>query len=111
MTLNEYQNHALETAIFQGRGEFSGLMYLGLGMAGEAGEVADNVKKAWRDDEGDITRDRLHSIKAELGDLQWYIAVMAADLGMTLEEVARYNCEKLRDRKRRGVLHGEGDNR
>lgn len=111
MTLNEYQNIALETAIFQGRGEFSGLMYLGLGLSGEAGEVADNVKKALRDDEGWITKGRRDAIKAELGDVQWYIAVMAADLGITLEEVARYNCEKLRDRKRRGVLKGEGDNR
>lgn len=111
MTLNEFQNRALETAIFQGRGEFSGLMYLGLGMAGEAGEVTDHVKKAWRDDDGELTRARLNAIKAEMGDLLWYIGVMAADLGMTLDEVARYNCEKLRDRQRRGVLNGEGDNR
>ena len=111
MTLNEYQNHALETAVFQGRGEFPGLMYLGLGLAGESGEVTDNLKKAWRDDKGELTKERLESIKAELGDVQWYIAVMAADLGMTLEEVARHNIEKLRSRQNRGVLHGEGDNR
>lgn len=111
MTLNEYQNHALETAVFQGRGDFTGLMYLGLGMGGEAGEVTDNIKKAWRDDCGELTKERIHAIKAELGDLQWYIAVMAADIGMTLEEVARYNVEKLRSRKRRGVICGEGDNR
>ena len=111
MTLNEYQNHALETAVFQGRGDFTGLMYCGLGLAGEAGEVTDQIKKAWRDDDGELTTERLHALKAELGDAQWYIAVMAADLGMTLDEVARYNVEKLRSRKRRGVLHGEGDNR
>lgn len=111
MTLNEYQNYALETAIFQGRGEFSGLMYLGLGMAGESGEVTDNLKKAWRDDDGYITRDRLHAIKAELGDVLWYVGVLAADLGITLDEEARYNVEKLRSRKDRGVICGEGDNR
>ena len=111
MTLNEFQNHALETAIFQGRGEFTGLMYLGLGLAGEAGEVTDQIKKAWRDDDGELTTERLHALKAELGDVQWYVAVMAADLGMTLDEVARYNRDKLRSRQERGVLHGEGDNR
>lgn len=111
MTLNEYQTCALETAFFPGRGEFPGLMYLGLGLSGEAGEVTDNIKKAWRDDDGELTKERREAIKAELGDVQWYIAVMAADLGMTLDEVARYNVEKLSSRKRRGVLHGEGDNR
>ena len=49
MTLNEYQNCALETAVFRGRGEMAGLMYCGLGLSGEAGEVTDNIKKAWRD--------------------------------------------------------------
>lgn len=111
MTLNEYQNYALETAIFQGRGEFSGLMYLGLGMAGESGEVTDNLKKAWRDDAGAITPMRKDAIKAELGDVLWYVAVLAADLGLTLEDVGRYNRDKLRSRQKRGVIHGEGDNR
>ena len=111
MTLNEYQNHALETAVFQGRGEFSGLMYLGLGLAGESGEVTDHIKKAWRDDDGELTTERLHALKAELGDVLWYVAVLAADLGMTLEEVGRYNRDKLRSRQKRGVIHGEGDNR
>lgn len=111
MTLNEYQTCALETAVFPGRGDFQGLMYLGLGLAGEAGEVTDNLKKAWRDDNGDITPMRKDAIKAELGDELWYIAVMAADLSMTLDEVARYNRYKLRSRQARGVLHGDGDNR
>ena len=111
MTLNEYQNNALETAVFQGRGDFTGLMYCGLGLTGEAGEVTDNLKKAWRDDDGDITPMRKDAIKAELGDVLWYIAVMAADLGITLEEVGRYNRDKLRSRQKRGVINGEGDNR
>ena len=111
MTLNEYQNQALETAVFRGRGDFTGLMYCGLGLAGEAGEVTDNIKKAWRDDDGDITPMRKDAIKAELGDVLWYVAVLAADLGMTLEDVGRYNRDKLRSRQKRGVLHGEGDNR
>lgn len=111
MTLNEYQNCALETAVFPGRGEFQGLMYLGLGLAGESGEVTDHLKKAWRDDDGDVTPSRSEAIKAELGDVLWYVSVLAADLGMTLEEVGRYNRDKLRSRQKRGVLHGEGDNR
>ena len=111
MTMNEYQKKALETAIFPGRGEYTGLMYLGLGLAGESGEVVDHLKKGWRDNHGEIPNDRLEAIMAELGDVQWYVAVMAADLGLTLEEIAQHNNEKLRSRQQRGVLCGEGDDR
>ena len=111
MTLNEYQHCALETAVFRGRGEMAGLMYCGLGLAGEAGEVTDNIKKAWRDDDGEVTPARKASMKAELGDVLWYVAVTAAELGLTLEEIGKHNRDKLRSRKARGTLCGSGDNR
>lgn len=111
MTMNEYQNECDKTAVYPHRYEFSGLMYLGLGMAGEAGEVADNIKKAFRDDDEELTRERLEHIKKEIGDVMWYCAELARVLGWTLDEVARANVEKLMDRKIRGVLCGSGDNR
>lgn len=111
MTLNEYQTKALETALFPQKGEFPGVMYLGLGMAGEAGEVADHCKKAFRDDGSEVLPERRKAMKAELGDVLWYVAVMTSELGMTLEEVARFNNDKLASRMKRGVLGGSGDNR
>lgn len=111
MTLNEYQTEALKTAIFPQRGEFPGMMYLGLGLTGESGEVTDHLKKAFRDDGSEILPARKAEIKKELGDVMWYVATLAADLGYTLEDIARTNTEKLASRQRRGVLGGSGDNR
>lgn len=111
MRMNEYQNEALQTAIFPERGEYHGIMYLGLGLAGEAGEVCDHVKKGFRDDNAEILPERKKLLRAELGDVLWYVAVLASELGFTLEEVARYNTVKLADRMRRGVLGGSGDER
>ena len=111
MTLDEYQNEALTTAIFPQRGEFPGMMYLGLGLTGEAGEVTDHLKKAFRDDGSEILPARRAEIKKELGDVMWYVAVLASELGFTLGDVARTNTAKLASRKSRGVLGGSGDNR
>ena len=111
LTLNEYQTDTEETAIYPHRYEYQGLMYLGLGLAGEAGEVADNVKKAFRDDNEELTKERREAMKYELGDCLWYIAEMARVLGWTLEDVASANTQKLRSRKQRGVLGGSGDKR
>jgi len=87
------------------------VLYPVLGLCGEAGEVAEKVKKVYRDKGGIITEDTKQELKKELGDVLWYISTISRDLGLTLEEVAQANIEKLTSRKARGVIHGNGDNR
>ena len=108
MTLNEYQEHALETAIYP---DDRRIIYPTLGLTGEAGEVADKVKKVIRDNGQQFTDERKLEIAKEIGDVLWYCATLSRDLGFDLEEVARMNVEKLRSRKERHLLHGSGDNR
>ena len=107
MTLNEYQQAALETAVYP---EEFRIIYPTLGMAGEAGEVADKVKKVIRD-YGSFTSERKREIVKEIGDVLWYCATLANDLGYSLEGVGIMNIEKLASRKERGVIGGAGDNR
>ena len=108
MTLNEYQNKALETALYP---QESVIIYPTLGLTGEAGEVADKVKKVIRDNNGKFSEDRKKEIMKEVGDVLWYIATLSHDLGYTLEEVAETNYKKLSSRKERGKICGSGDNR
>lgn len=108
--LNDYQQQALETAIYPGSGEVMGLAYVGLGL-GEAGEIQGKIKKILRDNSGVITDDKKEAIAAEAGDLLWYIALLAKELGYSLEEIGILNLVKLSSRKERGVLGGSGDNR
>lgn len=82
-----------------------------MGLAGEAGEVANKVKKVFRDDAGVVSPARLASIKDELGDVLWYVAAVASDLGVTLGDVAVGNLDKLLDRTARNTFAGSGDNR
>lgn len=107
MTLNEYQQAALRTAIYP---TDRAIVYPVLGLTGEAGEVADKVKKVIRDRGGDFADAALRKqIALELGDVLWYAATLARDLGYSLDEVAAMNVEKLESRARRGAIHGEGD--
>ena len=108
MTLNEYQQKALETAIYPQ--EYK-VIYPSLGLAGESGEVADKVKKVLRDNQCVFTEEKKKDIAKELGDVLWYIANLSNDIGYTLEEIAQMNYDKLSSRKERGMLHGNGDNR
>jgi NTP pyrophosphatase (non-canonical NTP hydrolase) len=87
------------------------LSYPALGLAGEAGEVAEHAKKAIRDDAGTITDERRAAMAKELGDVLWYTAQLASELGLELEAIARENLRKLLSRQRRGVLSGSGDDR
>ena len=80
-------------------------------MAGEAGEVADKVKKIIRDNSSKINNEKALEIAKEIGDVLWYCATMANDLGFDLETIAKMNYEKLRSRQQRGVISGNGDNR
>ncbi len=108
MNLNEYQEAALMTAVYP---EDKRIIYPALGMCGEAGEVADKVKKVIRDNNQDFTADKKLDIALEVGDVLWYCATMAHDLGFTLEQIAQLNIRKLVSRKERGMLGGSGDNR
>ncbi len=92
------------------------VVYPALGLAGEAGEIAEKVKKWIRDDHPRVgpnfmTEERRDAILKELGDPLWYIASLADDLGYTLQQVVDANVDKLTSRKERGVIHGSGDNR
>lgn len=111
MQLDDFQGAALRTAIYPGRQRIGGLVYATLGLANEAGEVAGKLKKVIRDEQGAVTVDSGEALLDELGDVLWYVAVVADELGYDLETVARRNIDKLRSRKERGVLGGSGDNR
>lgn len=98
-----FQDECLKTAIYAKR---DGLVYTALGLASEAGEYAGKVKKGLRDGEFDDL-----AAAAELGDVLWYVATAAHELGYSLEEVAYIVIKKLKDRAARNVLKGSGDNR
>ena len=108
MTVNEYQNKAIETAIYS---EENKIIYPTLGLAGETGEVAEKIKKVLRDSKGIFTDEKKLEIIFELSDVMWYCAALARDLGYTLEEVCKMNIEKLQSRKERNKISGSGDNR
>ena len=126
MKMNEYQRRARITAIYP---KESKVIYPALGLAGEAGEVCEKIKKImrgdlakeiksnkqnlskWFDNAGKLQRESNARIGKELGDVLWYVANLASDLGLTLDEIATQNIDKLRDRERRDVLQGDGDDR
>ena len=109
MELNHYQRESRKTALYPKVGRNT--VYPTLGLVGEAGEVADKVKKILRDKEGVFDEDSKESIKLELGDVLWYISQLSSELGYELEDVANSNLKKLSDRKNRGKIGGSGDNR
>lgn len=106
--LNEYQQRALKTAIYP---EDKKIIYPTLGLTGEAGEVADKVKKVLRDNNQVFDDERRKAIALELSDVMWYCATLANDLGYTLQEIAEMNYEKLSSRQKRGKINGNGDYR
>lgn len=85
------------------------IVYPTLGLANEAGEVAGKIKKIFRDRNGEISEADRDALKAELGDVLWYLTQICAELGLSLDEVAAYNIEKLASRQARGVIRGDGD--
>lgn len=110
MNFEEYQNKAKETALYP---EKYKVVYPALGLGNEAGEVMGKIKKWLRGDDGDgeMSEDRLELLKGELGDVLWYLSVLASDLNLSLEDVAKENLDKLQSRKERGLLKGDGDKR
>ncbi|MDP3764744.1 MAG: nucleoside triphosphate pyrophosphohydrolase family protein [bacterium] len=111
MTFNEYQKKSRKTAVYPKSKYCDGIFYPTLGLVGEAGEVAEKVKKVLRDDNGIITKEKKEELKKELGDVLWYIAQIATDLKLSLEDIASDNLTKLASRHKRGKIKGSGDNR
>ncbi len=110
MTLDEYQKQALTTVIAT-NSEFRDMLHWVLGINGEAGEIAEKVKKIIRDKGGEVSEQDKLDMAKEVGDVLWYLAVFAHHLGIPLETIAQQNLDKLQSRKARGVLQGSGDNR
>ena len=104
LTMDTYQQQAAKTAVYP---EDEAVQYLIAGLAGEVGEVASLFAKYWRGD-GDFNRDH---VAAELGDVLWFVAMLADEIGCDLSTVAQGNLDKLADRANRGKLKGSGDNR
>lgn len=111
-TMNGYQADTAATAIYDWK-----IIYPALGLANEAGEVLGKLKKMIRDDNsrldgpGSMTDEQRHQIASELGDVLWYVAALARDMNMSLNEVANLNIHKLKDRATRGKIQGSGDDR
>jgi NTP pyrophosphatase (non-canonical NTP hydrolase) len=108
MTFDDYQKSAANTAIYNL--EYA-VMYPALGLCGEAGEVAEKIKKLYRDRGGLVTSDYRELLAKELGDVLWYVAALCRDLNVKMEDVAQMNLNKLADRQARGKLQGSGDTR
>lgn len=112
MTLDEYQTEARSSAVYP---QDARVIYPALKLAGEAGEVAEKLGKFIRDEDhrpgSALTPGQTEALAKELGDVLWYVANLAADLGLSLEEVAAMNLQKLASRVERGVIRGSGDDR
>lgn len=110
LTLAAYQAGARTTARYPTTG-LLGVVYTTLGLAGEAGEIANKLKKVIRDQNGHLTDDCRVALADELGDVLWYVASLAHELGLPLDDIAHRNLAKLTDRHRRGTITGSGDHR
>lgn len=108
MEVSTYQSIAVSTAIYPK--EYS-IMYLALGMCGEAGEAAEKIKKIYRDKGGNVNDEDRAAIVKELGDVCWYIANIANELNASFDDVLNTNADKILARKANDTLHGTGDNR
>lgn len=116
MDFKEYQEAAIGTAIYPavkivGQEDELRYVYPALGLCGEAGEVAEKIKKLLRDQNGRLTQESKMAIAKELGDVMWYIAALAKEIDVPMEEIAIANIAKLAARKNIGKLGGSGDNR
>ena len=111
MNLNDYQNETAKTAVYPCSTTIEALSYVTLGLVGEAGEIANKVKKCLRDEAGAVTMNKKSELADELGDVLWYVSQLAKELGFNLEAVAKRNVSKLADRAARGVIQGSGDKR
>jgi NTP pyrophosphatase (non-canonical NTP hydrolase) len=109
MNFTDYQTKSRATAKYPAIGH--AVIYPTLGLVNEAGEVAGKIKKIFRDKDGVIGTAEREALKAELGDVLWYLAQTCTELEISLDEVAESNLTKLLDRQSRGKIQGDGDNR
>lgn len=109
MNFDHYQRESRKTAGYPPIGH--GVIYPVLGLTNEAGEVAGKIKKVFRDKGGAIGDAEREALKAELGDVLWYLAQVCTELGLSLDEVAQGNLDKLFSRLERGTIKGDGDHR
>ena len=109
MNFTDYQTKSRTTAKYPAIGH--PVIYPTLGLVNEAGEVAGKIKKVFRDKNGEISPETREALKAELGDVLWYLAQTCTELELSLDEVAESNITKLMDRQARGKIQGDGDNR
>lgn len=109
MNFTDYQTRSRATAKYPAIGH--AVVYPTLGLVNEAGEVAGKIKKVFRDKDGQISPETREALKAELGDVLWYLAQTCTELDISLDEVAESNIAKLLDRLARGKIQGDGDNR
>ena len=109
MNFTDYQTKSRVTAKYPVIGH--AVIYPTLGLVNEAGEVAGKIKKVFRDKSGEISPETREALKAELGDVLWYLAQVATELDLSLDEIAEANIAKLLDRQSRGKIQGDGDNR
>jgi NTP pyrophosphatase (non-canonical NTP hydrolase) len=111
MTFDEYQKQSIKTAVNATDDFVDAFLYRVLGLTNEAGEVAGKVKKIIRDKNKKLSDEDKIEIAKELGDVLWYLSVIAHYLDVPLNKVAQDNLDKLFDRKARGKISGSGDNR
>jgi len=109
MNFEEYQKISRKTVIYPDAG--NNFVYPVLGLTGEAGEVAEKIKRILRDEKGIASEERKQDIAKELGDVLWYLSQIATELDLSLDEIASSNIEKLSSRKERGKLSGDKENR
>ncbi len=108
MNFESYQKAARATAVYP---ENMKVVYPALGLAGECGEVCEKIKKVYRDKNGLFDEETKEAIQKELGDVMWYMAALAGDLGIDLHVMAQMNIAKLQKRALKNQIHGEGDTR
>lgn len=106
-TFADYKDAIEPLVLYPRRTQLEALQYVALGLNGEAGEVAEQIKKAMRNDGGELSPERIESMKKEAGDVLWYLTRLAAELGTSLDEIAQINVEKLFARKEKGNLKHE----
>jgi NTP pyrophosphatase (non-canonical NTP hydrolase) len=109
LDFDQYQREAGLSAIYPDR--FDNLYYPALGLAGEAGEVCEKIKKIMRDKNGRVSEEDQQLLVKELGDVLWYVSALADELDVFLGDIASTNIQKLLSRKQRGKISGSGDNR
>ncbi|MFC1727601.1 nucleoside triphosphate pyrophosphohydrolase family protein [Patescibacteria group bacterium] len=109
LSFEKYQAESRKTAIYPDKD--SNFIYPTLGLSGEAGEVSEKIKKVLRDKGGVVDNETRRELSKELGDVLWYVANLATELGLDMEAIAQENLDKLSSRQERNRLHGSGDNR